>query len=106
MNESDREHVKITRETNVAWKLEKYAPAFAMLGANYVSLVPDGVRQILIFVALNVNWKDNKVWPFVSKMFPGRTGDNLKNCLERIVIIHEEEAKAKKPKAEARSVSP
>jgi hypothetical protein len=96
MTPQQQEHTKITKETNVPWKLEKYAPAFAMLGANYVSQVPDEIRQILIFTALNVDWRKNTVWPFVSNMFAGRDANNLKNCLARIVIIHEEKAKAKK----------
>jgi hypothetical protein len=103
MMPQQQEHAKITKGTNVPWKLEKYAPAFAMLGANYVSQVPDGVRQILIFTALNVDWRKNTVWPFISKMFTGRDANDLKNCLERIVIIHEENAKAKKPKTEDRA---
>ena len=93
--EEQQERTKITRETNTQWKLEKYAPAFAMLGANYVSQVPDEVRQILIFTALNVNWKNNTVWPFVSNMFTGRDANNLKHCLERIMEIHKDITKAK-----------
>jgi hypothetical protein len=85
----EKEHEKITRETNIVYKLTKYAPAFALLGTNYQSLVPDEIRQILIFTALNVDWRGkNKVLSTLSNMFKGVDTNNLRNCLERIVEIH------------------
>jgi hypothetical protein len=94
------QYEKITKETNIVYKLEKYAPAFAMLGPNYVALVPDEIRQILIFTALNVNWGGkNSVLAVLSNMFNGLNTNNLKNCLQRIVDIHYEH-KAKRKRSE------
>jgi hypothetical protein len=100
------EYEKITRETNIVYKLEKYAPAFAMLGANYQSLVPDEIRQILIFTALNVDWRGkNIVLSTLSNIFKGLDTNNLRNCLERIVTIHHED-KANRAKKAGQSAQP
>jgi hypothetical protein len=41
------------------YDLMKYEKAFALLGTNYQFQVPDVTRQVLVFIALNLDFMNN-----------------------------------------------
>jgi hypothetical protein len=41
------------------YDLAKYEKAFALLGTNYQFQVPDVLRQVLVFIALNLDFDNN-----------------------------------------------
>jgi hypothetical protein len=41
------------------YDLTKYKKAFALLGTNYQFQVPDVTRQVLVFIALNLDFTNN-----------------------------------------------
>jgi hypothetical protein len=56
-------------EEDMKYNLAKYAKAFELLGTNYQFQVKDAQRQVLVFVALNLDFMNNDVQAAVLNLF-------------------------------------
>ena len=65
------------------YDLSKCAKAFGLLGANS-SGIPDLVRYVMIFVALNFDLQDSENKKAIEKLFSGANYKNVLNCLDQI----------------------
>ena len=62
--------------THPPYHLEHYEPAFALLGqgGNYKTQVPDFIRQAMVFVALNLDYKENANKEALQNLFGSTSG--------------------------------
>ncbi len=87
-----RKSAQIGQPITMQYDLNKYGTAFALLGANYKTQVPDFVRRAMIFVALNLDYTANANRGAVQDIFGSNSGfalddGDVQNCLNEIKRI-------------------
>jgi hypothetical protein len=77
------------------YDLAKYAKAFALLGTNYQFQVKDAHRQVLVFIALNLDWTNNDTQAAILNLFGAgaldRNTSDIINTLSEIKRINYED---------------
>lgn len=79
---------------NMQYDLKKYEQAFALLGqgGNYKTQVPDFARQVIVFIALNLDYKANANKASVANLIGSNSGlewddSAMLKCLDEIKKI-------------------